>query len=136
MANPLRPALFGAVYHVTSRDNVRQNIVRDERDRRYFLVLSEDREILLDFIFRGVDSRFQNSLPIEALAFRRAESFAGYSFERLFGEPNHGVPPSSCKGVLLIPWGNYRHGSDPPANRCSSNETSLPGNGWGGYFVY
>jgi putative transposase len=34
MARPLRLEFPGAVYHVTSRGNARQDIVMDERDRR------------------------------------------------------------------------------------------------------
>jgi putative transposase len=39
MARPLRIAYPGAVYHVTSRGNARQDIVRDDRDRTAFLTL-------------------------------------------------------------------------------------------------
>lgn len=37
MARPLRLEYPGAVYHVTSRGNARQNIVADDRDRTLFL---------------------------------------------------------------------------------------------------
>lgn len=37
MARPLRLEYPGAVYHVTSRGNARQDIVRDDRDRTLFL---------------------------------------------------------------------------------------------------
>jgi len=37
MARPLRVEYPGAVYHVTSRGNARQNIVTDDRDRTLFL---------------------------------------------------------------------------------------------------
>lgn len=39
MARPLRIEYPGAVYHVTSRGNARQDIVADDRDRRTFLSL-------------------------------------------------------------------------------------------------
>ena len=39
MARPLRLEFPGAVYHVTSRGNARQNIVVDDRDRSQFLSL-------------------------------------------------------------------------------------------------
>jgi putative transposase len=39
MARPLRLEFSGAVYHVTSRGNERQNIVADDRDRSLFLSL-------------------------------------------------------------------------------------------------
>ncbi|NOU10517.1 MAG: addiction module toxin RelE [Nitrospira sp.] len=39
MARPLRLEFSGAVYHVTSRGNARQNIVVDDRDRLQFLTL-------------------------------------------------------------------------------------------------
>ena len=39
MARPLRIEVPGAVYHVTSRGNARQNIVADERDRSQWLTL-------------------------------------------------------------------------------------------------
>lgn len=39
MARPLRIEFSGAVYHVTSRGNARQDIVRDDRDRTQFLTL-------------------------------------------------------------------------------------------------
>jgi putative transposase len=39
MARPLRLEFPGAVYHVTSRGNVRQAIVADDRDRAQFLAL-------------------------------------------------------------------------------------------------
>ncbi len=39
MARPLRLEFPGAVYHVTSRGNARQNIVHDDRDRSHFLSL-------------------------------------------------------------------------------------------------
>jgi putative transposase len=39
MARPLRLAFPGAVYHVTSRGNARQDIVVDDRDRSQFLSL-------------------------------------------------------------------------------------------------
>jgi REP element-mobilizing transposase RayT len=39
MARPLRIEFPGAVYHVTSRGNARQDIVRDDRDRTQFLTL-------------------------------------------------------------------------------------------------
>ena len=39
MARPLRLEFSGAVYHVTSRGNARQNIVLDNRDRSLFLSL-------------------------------------------------------------------------------------------------
>ena len=37
MARPLRLEYPGAVYHVTSRGNARQDIVMDDRDRTRFL---------------------------------------------------------------------------------------------------
>ncbi len=37
MARPLRIAYPGAVYHVTSRGNARQRIVRDDNDRKRFI---------------------------------------------------------------------------------------------------
>lgn len=40
MARPLRLEFPGAVYHVTSRGNARQDIVADDRDRTDFLFLS------------------------------------------------------------------------------------------------
>ena len=39
MARPLRLEFSGAVYHVTSRGNARQDIVADDRDRWLFLSL-------------------------------------------------------------------------------------------------
>jgi hypothetical protein len=39
MARPLRLELSGAVYHVTSRGNARQDIIRDERARTQVLTL-------------------------------------------------------------------------------------------------
>ncbi len=39
MARPLRIEFPGAVYHVTSRGNARQDIVADDRDRTQFLTL-------------------------------------------------------------------------------------------------
>lgn len=39
MARPLRIEFSGAVYHVTSRGNARQNIVVDDRDRSQFLAV-------------------------------------------------------------------------------------------------
>lgn len=39
MARPLRLEFPGAVYHVTSRGNARQDIVADDRDRTQFLTL-------------------------------------------------------------------------------------------------
>jgi REP element-mobilizing transposase RayT len=39
MARPLRIEFSGAVYHVTSRGNARQDIVADDRDRAQFLTL-------------------------------------------------------------------------------------------------
>ena len=39
MARPLRIEFPGAVYHVTSRGNARQNIVEDDKDRTSFLTL-------------------------------------------------------------------------------------------------
>ncbi|MEO5954580.1 MAG: hypothetical protein ABIR36_02660 [Nitrospiraceae bacterium] len=39
MADPLRLELSRVVYPVTSRSNVRQDIVRDDRDRAQFLAL-------------------------------------------------------------------------------------------------
>lgn len=39
MARPLRLEFTGAVYHVTSRGNARQDIVQDDRDRSQFLSL-------------------------------------------------------------------------------------------------
>ena len=39
MARPLRLEFSGAVYHVTSRGNARQDIVVDDRDRSQFLTL-------------------------------------------------------------------------------------------------
>jgi len=39
MARPLRLEFPGAVYHVTSRGNARQDIVRDDRDRAQYLTL-------------------------------------------------------------------------------------------------
>lgn len=39
MARPLRIEFPGAVYHVTSRGNARQDIVADDRDRAQFLTL-------------------------------------------------------------------------------------------------
>jgi len=39
MARPLRVEYPGAVYHVTSRGNARQDIVVDDRDRTQFLAL-------------------------------------------------------------------------------------------------
>ena len=39
MARPLRLEFAGAVYHVTSRGNARQDIVGDDDDRRSFLTL-------------------------------------------------------------------------------------------------
>lgn len=39
MARPLRLEFPGAVYHVTSRGNARQDIVADDRDRSQFLAL-------------------------------------------------------------------------------------------------
>lgn len=39
MARPLRIEYSGAVYHVTSRGNARQDIVADDRDRTAFLLL-------------------------------------------------------------------------------------------------
>ncbi len=39
MARPLRLEFPGAVYHVTSRGNARQDIVADDRDRSQFLTL-------------------------------------------------------------------------------------------------
>ena len=39
MARPLRLEFSGAVYHVTSRGNARQDIVTDDRDRTAFLTL-------------------------------------------------------------------------------------------------
>ena len=36
MARPLRLEYPGAVYHVTSRGNARQDIVLDDRDRTLF----------------------------------------------------------------------------------------------------
>lgn len=39
MARPLRLEFPGAVYHVTSRGNARQDIVADDRDRTDFLSL-------------------------------------------------------------------------------------------------
>jgi putative transposase len=41
MARPLRVEYPGALYHVTSRGNARQNIFRYDRDRLYFLSLLE-----------------------------------------------------------------------------------------------
>jgi hypothetical protein len=42
MARPLRLEFPGALYHVTSRGNARQDIYLDDEDRRLFLdVLSE-----------------------------------------------------------------------------------------------
>ena len=39
MARPLRLEFPGAVYHLTSRGNARQEIYRDEVDRETFLTL-------------------------------------------------------------------------------------------------
>lgn len=39
MARPLRIAFAGALYHITSRGNARENIYQDEEDRRIFLDL-------------------------------------------------------------------------------------------------
>ena len=39
MARPLRLEFSGAVSHVTSRGNARQDIVCDDRDRSQFLTL-------------------------------------------------------------------------------------------------
>ena len=39
MARLLHLEFSGAVYRVTSRGNARQDIVRDDRDRTYFLAL-------------------------------------------------------------------------------------------------
>lgn len=39
MARPLCLEFLGAVCHVTSRGNVRQDIVLDDRDRTQFLAL-------------------------------------------------------------------------------------------------
>ncbi len=39
MACPLRLEFSGAVYHVTSLGNARQDIVFDDRDRTQFLTL-------------------------------------------------------------------------------------------------
>ncbi|MDO8355114.1 MAG: hypothetical protein Q7U76_01825 [Nitrospirota bacterium] len=39
MARPLRLKFFGAVYHVTSRSNVLQDIVLDDRDCTQFLAI-------------------------------------------------------------------------------------------------
>ena len=39
MARPLRLEFSGAVYHVTSRGNARQNIVDDDRDRSQWLTI-------------------------------------------------------------------------------------------------
>jgi hypothetical protein len=39
MARPLRLEFPGAVYHVTSRGNARQDIVADDRDRTAWLSL-------------------------------------------------------------------------------------------------
>ena len=39
MSRPLRIAFPGAVYHVTSRGNARQDIVSDDRDRAQFLTI-------------------------------------------------------------------------------------------------
>ena len=39
MARPLRLEFSGAVYHITSRGNARQNIVDDDRDRSQWLTL-------------------------------------------------------------------------------------------------
>ena len=39
MARPLRIEFPGAVYHITSRGNARQNIVADDQDRTQFLTL-------------------------------------------------------------------------------------------------
>ena len=39
MARPLRLSFPGAVYHVTSRGNARQDIVADDRDRSQWLRL-------------------------------------------------------------------------------------------------
>ena len=37
MARPLRVEFYGAVYHVTSRGNAREDIFDDGRDRKAFL---------------------------------------------------------------------------------------------------
>jgi REP element-mobilizing transposase RayT len=37
MARPLRIEYEGAVYHVTSRGNARQNIFNDDKDKEVFL---------------------------------------------------------------------------------------------------
>jgi len=42
MARPLRIEFAGAVYHITSRGNARENIFIDREDRRLFLSLLED----------------------------------------------------------------------------------------------
>ena len=39
MAHPLRLEFSGAVYHIASRGNARQHLVRDDRDRVQFLTL-------------------------------------------------------------------------------------------------
>lgn len=39
MARPRRLACLGAVYHITSRGNPRQDIVADDRDRSLWLSL-------------------------------------------------------------------------------------------------
>jgi hypothetical protein len=40
MARPLRIEFPGALYHVTSRGNARQRVLRDDEDRETFLATS------------------------------------------------------------------------------------------------
>jgi len=42
MARPLRIEFAGAVYHITSRGNARENVFIDKEDQESFLSLLED----------------------------------------------------------------------------------------------
>jgi hypothetical protein len=65
MSRPLRIAFPGAVYHVTSRGNVRQDMVADDRDRVQFLaiVLSVCPQYPICDIFPGFSKKLAELNP-------------------------------------------------------------------------